>query len=120
VNNAFKFTEQGQVTVSARISHASGLTPHAFIEFKVADTGIGIAKEQIADIFTSFRQLQTVEVNPSSGMGFGLYIVKAFTDLLGGQVAVESELGKGSVFTITIPCRREEKPYGQEKNLSRG
>jgi signal transduction histidine kinase len=123
MNNAIKFTEQGRVTVSARVregnrqqaignseehqelaTNASCLMPNAFIEFQVADTGMGIPKEELANIFASFRQLQNVEVNPSSGMGFGLYIVKAFTELLGGQVAVESEYGKGSVFTVTIPC----------------
>jgi len=124
INNAIKFTERGQITVSARVTtkqqaignrqqeeestHASCLTPHACIEFQVADTGMGIPKEELANIFTSFRQLQTFEVNSWTGMGLGLYIVKAFTDLLGGRAEIESKIGKGTLFKIAIPCPREE------------
>ena len=98
MNNAVKFTEKGGVTLSAR-----HFPETESLEFKVADTGIGIPRENIPAIFEKFRQLQPSEINPLGGMGLGLYIVKTFTELLGGKVDVESELGKGSVFKVTMP-----------------
>jgi two-component system sensor histidine kinase/response regulator len=114
INNAIKFTERGRVTVSARMREANIF--ERFLEFKVADTGTGISKEELANIFTSFRQLQMHEVSSWTGTGLGLYIVKAFTDLLGGQTEIDSQPGKGTAFKIIIPCPREERktPYEEE------
>jgi signal transduction histidine kinase len=106
INNAIKFTERGSVTISARLT-PTGLSPQAsatFVEFKVADTGGGIAEEFLPVIFEKFRQVDSSETRPYGGVGMGLYIVKKFTELLGGGVEVESEPGKGSTFTVTIPC----------------
>ncbi|MGH7829548.1 MAG: sensor histidine kinase, partial [Candidatus Binatia bacterium] len=112
IGNAIKFTERGRVTVSARVREANVF--ERFVEFRVADTGTGIPKEQLANIFTSFRQLQILEVDSWTGIGLGLYIVKAFTDLLGGRVEIDSKLGKGTVFIITIPCPRKEHERSHE------
>jgi signal transduction histidine kinase len=99
VNNAIKFTDKGHVTLSARCF------PETMrIEFKVADTGIGIPKEKIPTIFKMFRQVDSSNTRCYRGMGIGLHIVKKFTEILGGEVAVESEPGQGSIFTVTIPC----------------
>ena len=98
INNAIKFTEKGQITVTAR--HAS---EPDFIELSVADTGIGIPKESLRVIFERFRQLDSSETRNFGGVGIGLYIVKSFTEMLGGTVNVASEVGVGSIFTITIP-----------------
>jgi signal transduction histidine kinase len=98
ISNAIKFTEKGQVTVAARyLNHASA------IEFKLSDTGIGIPKDKLRDIFEMFRQVDSSETRKYGGMGVGLFIVKKFTEMLGGTVTVESELNKGSTFTVTIP-----------------
>ncbi|MBI1993088.1 MAG: HAMP domain-containing histidine kinase [Deltaproteobacteria bacterium] len=100
INNAIKFTERGQVTVSARYN------PRAkAVEFKVADTGIGIQKEMLPAIFEMFRQGDSSETRVHGGVGIGLYTVRKFTDLLGGTIEAASEPGKGSIFTVTIPCQ---------------
>ena len=99
INNAVKFTDRGNVTISARYN------PRAkAVEFKVADTGIGMQKEMIPSIFDMFRQADSSETRSYGGVGIGLYIVRKFTELLGGKIEAESELGKGSIFTVTIPC----------------
>ena len=98
INNAIKFTDNGRVQVSATHDQKSDS-----ITFKVADTGIGISQEAITGIFHRFVHLQPSQISPVTGMGLGLYIVKTLTHLLGGTVAVESEPGKGSVFTVTVP-----------------
>jgi signal transduction histidine kinase len=73
------------------------------VEFTVADTGIGIPREQISAIFEMFRQVEGASKKSRGGVGLGLYIVKNFTQILGGEIRVESEPGKGSIFTVTIP-----------------
>ena len=99
INNAIKFTRKGQVTVSARYF------PEAKrVEFKVADTGIGIPTESLSIIFEKFRQLDSSQTRLYGGVGIGLYIVNKFTEILGGKIEVRSEPGKGSSFSVTLPC----------------
>ena len=98
INNAIKFTEQGHVTISARY-----ILEAKSVEFKVADTGIGIQKEMLPSIFEMFRQVDSSETRSYGGVGIGLYIVKKYTDLLGGRIKAKSDLGKGTTFTLTIP-----------------
>lgn len=98
INNAIKFTNVGDVKVSVRY-----LKNGAGVEFQVADTGIGIPEEALPNIFGMFRQVESQEVLKNDGVGLGLYIVKKFTDLLGGKVDVQSRPGLGSIFTVTIP-----------------
>ena len=118
IDNAIKFTQKGTVTISAQVKeqaiekrpqpaeappHASRLAPHAIIEFKVADTGTGIPKEHLPIIFDKFRQIDSSETRVYGGAGLGLYLVKRFTEMLGGDVQVESEVGRGSTFTLSLP-----------------
>jgi signal transduction histidine kinase len=98
IDNALKFTEQGSVTLSVR-HYAQARN----IKFKVQDTGIGIPQESLPLIFEKFRQLDGSETRAYEGVGLGLYIVKKFAELLGGEIAVESEPGRGSVFTVLMP-----------------
>jgi signal transduction histidine kinase len=98
ISNAIKFTEMGHVTVSARF-----LKESASVRFQVADTGIGIPKDSLPNIFGMYRQAENSQGLENDGVGLGLYIVKKFTDLLGGKVEVESKVGQGSTFTVTIP-----------------
>ena len=98
INNAIKFTERGAVTISARYF------PEAKkIDFVVADTGIGVSQKDMPHIFERFYQVDGTQTRSFEGVGLGLYIVKEFTELLGGKVTVESEPDKGSTFRITIP-----------------
>ena len=99
VNNALKFTQEGSVTVSVRKKEDGQQ-----VEFTVADTGVGIPSQKLATIFNKFYQVDSSETRLYGGVGLGLYIVKKFTEMLGGKVDVESEIGKGSTFTVTIPA----------------
>jgi signal transduction histidine kinase len=99
IGNATKFTEQGSIRISGRYIWDS-----MQLELKVSDTGIGIAQEMLPQIFEMFRQLDSSNTRRYEGVGIGLYIVKKFTDLLGGNIDVESEFNKGSTFTLTIPA----------------
>ena len=99
LSNAVKFTpEGGRVTLSAR------RTPDDVV-ISVADTGIGIAPADQAAIFEEFRQVGTDYAHKREGTGLGLSLVRRFVALHGGCVAVDSELGRGSTFTFTLPVR---------------
>jgi len=97
ISNALKFTRRGYVRVSA---HADGA---GFIEFRVADTGIGIAPEDLERIFEEFVQVESELQTRVKGTGLGLPLAKRLTALLDGTVSVESEVGTGSVFKVRIP-----------------
>jgi signal transduction histidine kinase len=99
INNAVKFTDEGSITFTARYFPETKIA-----EFKVADTGIGIEQEMLPSIFHRFHQLDSSETRSHSGVGLGLYIVKKYIEVLGGQIQVNSEPGRGSIFTVTIPC----------------
>jgi signal transduction histidine kinase len=100
INNAIKFTDHGSVTISSRY-----LPSKKVMEFKVTDTGIGIPKQSLPTIFERFPQFDNAESRMSGGVGLGLYIVKQYTDLLGGTIHVESRLGQGSTFTLRVPSQ---------------
>ncbi|HVO95225.1 MAG TPA: GAF domain-containing protein, partial [Terriglobales bacterium] len=96
LSNAVKFTERGEIKVAAWSDNGN-------LKMTVSDTGIGMKKEALALIFEEFRQADMSSTRRYGGTGLGLAIVKRFIVLLGGDIAVESEEGKGSKFTITIP-----------------
>jgi PAS domain S-box-containing protein len=99
LGNAFKFTEHGSVTLTAR------RCPDG-VMMSVADTGIGIPAERQALIFEAFRKGEGARVGRSDGVGLGLHIATQFLSLLGGTIAVESEVGKGSTFRIWLPLEK--------------
>lgn len=99
IDNAIKFTEKGRIEISVRHFENPNV-----IEFKVSDTGIGISKSKQAGIFKMFHQVDSSESRRFEGVGVGLYIVKKFTELLGGSIDVQSEEGKGSCFVVRIPA----------------
>ncbi|WP_207678596.1 ATP-binding protein [Desulfonema magnum] len=99
VNNAIKFTEKGNVSV--HISLEKDSDTHAMIRFSVADTGIGIPKDRMGRLFKSFSQADASMSRKYGGTGLGLAISKQLTELMGGEIGVESEAGKGSRFWFT-------------------
>jgi CheY-like chemotaxis protein len=103
VGNGVKFTKEGQVEVAA--SAVVGGDRLAKVTLRVQDTGIGIAPEQLAAIFESFRQLETGLSRNHGGLGLGLAVAQKLIFLLNGSISVDSELGKGSVFTVTLPLK---------------
>lgn len=97
ISNAIKFTSAGgQVTISAEA------IPQ-YVRFSITDTGRGIPPEALPRVFDKFFQVQTSTESGAKGTGLGLAIVKHIVELHGGQVSVESEVGKGSRFSFTLP-----------------
>jgi signal transduction histidine kinase len=104
ISNALKFTPKGEVRVAARFEGDSMVT------FSVTDTGIGIAPEFHGSIFEDFSQVQSALQRRLRGTGLGLSLSKKLAQLLGGSVGLQSEPGKGSTFTVTIPVQMEGAP----------
>ena len=96
LSNSAKFTEKGEIKVAA-------WTVNGWMKLAVSDTGIGMNQEAINYIFEEFRQVDMSTTRKYGGTGLGLAIVKRLTNLLGGDIAVESEEGKGTMFTVTLP-----------------
>ena len=109
VNNAVKFTAQGEVTVQARLLKADNGAGRAVIEFRVSDSGIGIPAERLASLFEAFTQVDASTTRKYGGTGLGLAICKRLVELMGGEIGVESELGKGSTFWFTIAAEPTEE-----------
>lgn len=100
IGNALKFTpEKGKITVTTKPSKEAG-----FVEIAVADTGVGLSKEDAAKLFEKFGRVEQSykSAKTSGGTGLGLYITKNYTEMHGGKIWVTSELGKGTTFTFTL------------------
>jgi signal transduction histidine kinase len=99
LSNACKFTKAGEVKLGARkVSNGSN-----FVEFVVSDTGIGMTPEQQAKLFEEFSQADRTTAQRFGGTGLGLAISRKLARMMGGDVTVASEMGKGSVFTLRLP-----------------
>jgi len=103
LSNAFKFTQQGSVILRANVNHADNTWA-----ITVSDTGIGIPPHAKDLIFEEFRQLDGTSTRAFKGTGLGLAITRNLVRIMGGEISVESELGKGSVFTVTLPLTLED------------
>jgi two-component system, sensor histidine kinase and response regulator len=101
IGNAIKFTEVGEVLVS--VERVSAPDEPLRLKFSVRDSGIGIAKDKLPALFAAFSQADSSTARKYGGSGLGLAIVKRLVNLMQGDVALESELGKGSVFSFTSP-----------------
>ena len=98
--NAVKFTSVGQVVISVRNTRLTDTTVH--LKFAVRDSGIGIAPENQARIFSGFSQAEASTTRKYGGTGLGLAISKRMIEIMGGELQLDSEMGKGSVFSFTL------------------
>ena len=96
VGNAVKFTEKGKIRIATQCNGSN-------LAVSVSDTGIGIRKEQLGNLFQAFRQVDGSARRVYEGTGLGLYLCRRLLKLLGGEIHAESEFGKGSRFTFTLP-----------------
>jgi signal transduction histidine kinase/HPt (histidine-containing phosphotransfer) domain-containing protein len=130
VGNAVKFTEEGEVVVSVTSRPLSTLTPSRRrggsnggsegryeVHFAVRDTGIGIPRERMHRLFQSFSQVDASTTRKYGGTGLGLAISKRLSEMMGGKMWVESEIGQGSTFHFTIVA---ERASGQKRVYLRG
>ena len=116
VGNAVKFTDKGEVIVQvdcAEADHPSGNDDDCLLHFSVRDTGIGIPADKQERIFERFTQADASTTRNYGGTGLGLTISKHFCTMLGGDITVTSEPGKGSTFSLLFPLRdaiQDERP----------
>lgn len=101
IDNALKYTEKGGVTVTVR-------QEGDFVVVTVKDTGIGISEEELPKIFTKFYRSGNILVYNKIGIGLGLYLGKQIIELHGGEITIESTIGKGSSFSFTLPVIKQE------------
>lgn len=144
INNAIKFTEKGSVAISVRVVDVEDpIAPSApaadassghngeprslkagnrmrWAEFKVTDTGIGIPGNALPYIFEKFHQGDSSETRAYGGVGLGLYIVKEYTELLGGSIEVESKPAGGATFTVRIPCGSDQPSVCVQETCTEG
>jgi len=107
LSNASKFTQNGQITLGVTREAEAGTD---WIVFKVSDTGIGMTEEQLSMLFQAFTQAHTSTSRSFGGTGLGLVITRQFCELMGGDVSVASEFGKGTTFTIRLPVAVTDRP----------
>ncbi|UII24600.1 ATP-binding protein [Fulvivirga maritima] len=121
LSNAFKFTpEKGKVHVEvSSFDSDGGMEELKVLQIRVTDTGIGISKEQQNKIFTRFFRSDTPGSVLNQGSGIGLAITKEFVKIHGGTINVESELGKGTVFTVRIPVKVVKPTEQVEKQVEK-
>jgi signal transduction histidine kinase/DNA-binding response OmpR family regulator len=108
IGNSIKFTEHGRVSIMISLARAEGRAP--MLQFAVRDTGIGIAQQDLSRIFSAFEQVDGGSQRKHGGTGLGLAIARQLSHLLGGDLSVESEPGKGSCFTLSISTHLEQEP----------
>jgi len=105
MNNAVKFTPKGEIELRVRMLPLDG--EKKILEFVVSDTGIGITPEQLSNLFHAFTQADNSMSRKYGGTGLGLTISKQLVELMGGQISVQSEFGKGTQFTFTIETKQK-------------
>ena len=111
ISNAIKYTpEEGTVTIDVK-ELPCDREGYTLIQTKITDTGIGMSEDFLPSLFELFTRERNTTMSKIPGTGLGMAIVKNFVDLMDGSIEVESELGKGSIFTITIPHKIADQEY---------
>ena len=118
LSNATKFTEQGSITMRAHVLSDPGEQPQVYIS--VTDTGPGIGPEDRLKLFQPFSQVDASATRKAGGSGLGLSICRHLVEMHGGQIGVESELGKGSTFFFTLPIPRKNGSPSESADLTLG
>src|SRR5438552_4709218 len=98
LSNGIKFTDKGEVRVSCAVANGQ-------LEVRIADTGVGIAAENIEDVFEPFWQAEQTATRRTGGTGLGLSVTRKLARLLGGDVSVASRIGAGTTFLLTLPMK---------------
>jgi two-component system sensor histidine kinase BarA len=119
VNNAIKFTNEGEVLVRVMLADDDEIQTHNYIKVSVSDTGVGLSRAKQHSIFNAFSQGDATTARNFGGTGLGLAISKNLIEQMGGEINFDSELGKGSTFWFTIPITNNHDNYDNyERNLS--
>ena len=113
-SNAVKFTDGGSVTLRCRVEQES--PDEVTLRFEVSDTGLGISPEKISKLFSPFVQADSTTTRKYGGTGLGLAITKRLINAMGGDVGVESEVGRGSLFWFTVRLKRADTAELEELN----
>ncbi|MEA1897811.1 MAG: ATP-binding protein [Bacteroidota bacterium] len=109
ISNAIKFTEYGYVEL--KVMHLKEEDNRVWIRFTVSDTGIGISRDKIKDVFKEYKQASAGIARKHGGTGLGLTISKRLTELMNGRISVKSTEGKGSRFIVEIPMEKSERSF---------
>jgi len=117
LSNAAKFTHAGNITLTVARKHHQ---QRDWITFRVADTGIGMTKEQLGKLFQAFVQADASTTRKYGGTGLGLAISRKFCQLMGGDITVASEPGQGTAFTATIPARVQDPSSPADASAKEG
>jgi signal transduction histidine kinase len=109
LSNASKFTNKGTIKLSVTPQEKEN---EKWLQMKISDSGIGMTEEQIKKLFQPFTQADASTTRKYGGTGLGLTITQRFCQMMGGEISVESQLGKGSTFTMELPLLvKEEKNH---------
>ncbi len=112
LSNAVKFTSKGEIKIGLRTETISN--EEAWLSVSVKDSGTGIPKEKLGSLFKRYSQISESENNKIGSSGLGLSICKEYVDLMGGEITVESEMGKGSKFEFRVPVKIQRVPEDVE------
>ncbi|MEE9334740.1 MAG: response regulator [Granulosicoccaceae bacterium] len=110
LNNAIKFTDEGEVVLSVQKRMDSGVDDKPTLEIRVRDTGIGIPEDRMERLFKSFSQVDASTTRRYGGTGLGLVITKRLVELMGGQISIESIANQGTTFEVVLPYEEAEIP----------
>jgi signal transduction histidine kinase len=112
LSNAAKFTTNGKVSLKVKCEHGNGNELRKIIHFNVSDTGIGMSEQQQQRLFQPFTQGDASTTKKYGGTGLGLSISRYFCQMMGGDITVQSEVGMGSTFVVSLPLEAEKRREG--------
>ncbi|SDB25009.1 response regulator [Butyrivibrio sp. INlla16] len=115
LGNAVKFTPEGGA-VTLDVEKAAGYGGNSTLRFRIKDTGIGMSKEFLPSLFETFSQEDTTAANKYGSSGLGMAITKSIVEMMNGKIEVQSEKGKGSIFTVTVTLLDSDKKHSEDNS----